>query len=191
MPPGPIKRFDPGVLVRNPLGDSGSSVGVAGREVGVGIELPVVVVLKLAPERRDAGRRIPVFFVLGLRANEPLPKVGEDVVIPRLEDPEWHAVGLVGLETRRLSLWRSLFTGDGESSMTNTQPDVSPLLFPFGSSSLLRRESTLRRMLSRLVFAVVANETDEEEELPKALTGDTAGLARPVILPILSRGTRV
>jgi len=191
-----MERFDPGVLVRNPLGDSGSNVGVAGREVGVGIELPVVVVLKLAPERRDAGRRIPVlgipvFFVLGLRANEPLPKVGEDVVIPRLEDPEWHAVGLVGLETRRLSLWRSLFTGDGESSMTNTQPDVSPLLFPFGSSSLLRRESTLRRMLSRLVFAVVANETDEEEELPKALTGDTAGLARPVILPILSRGTRV
>lgn len=47
-------------------------------------------------------------------------------------------------------------------------------------------------MLSRLVFAVVANEADEEEEeLPKVLTGDTAELARPVILPILNRGTRV
>lgn len=116
-------------------------------------------------------------------------------VIPTLEDPERYAFGLLGLETRRLSLGRSTsrtFTGDGESSMTNTQPDVSPRWFPFGSGSLLCRESTLRRMLSRLVFAVVANEADEEEEeLPKALTGDTDGLARPVILPILNRGTRV
>lgn len=32
--------------------------------MGVGIELLVVVVLRLVPERRDAGRRIPVFFVL-------------------------------------------------------------------------------------------------------------------------------
>jgi len=59
-----MERFVPGVLVRRLLVDSGSNVGVAGREVGVGIELPVVVVLRLAPERRDVGRRIPVFFVL-------------------------------------------------------------------------------------------------------------------------------
>jgi len=117
--------------------------------------------------------------------------VGE--VIPTLEDPERYAFGLLGLEARRLSLWRSAsrtFTGGGVSSITSTQPDVSPRWFPFGS--LLCRESILRRMLSRLVFAVVGNEADEEEEeLPKALGGDTAGLARPVILPILNRGTRV
>jgi hypothetical protein len=47
-------------------------------------------------------------------------------------------------------------------------------------------------MLSRLVLAVVASEPDdEEEELPSALTGDTVAFARPVILPILSLGTRV
>lgn len=173
-------------------------MGVVGREVGVGNELPVVAVLKLAPERRDAGRRIPVFIVLCVRVDEPLPNVGEGAVVPGLEGPERYALGAVGLESRRLSFWRSLsltFTGEGESSITSTQPDVSPFslaLSLFGSFSLLRRESTLRRMLSRLVFAVVASEPeDEDDELPSALTGDTAGFARPVMLPIRSRGTRV
>lgn len=79
--------------------------------------------------------------------------------------------------------------------MISTHPDESPLSLapPFLKSfSLLRRESTLRRILSRLVLAVDANEADDdEEELPNALTGDTAALARPVILAILSLGTRV
>jgi hypothetical protein len=104
----------------------------------------------------------------------------------------------VGLDSRRVSRCRSLslvFTGDGESSMIKTQPEVSPksLALSFiASLSLLRRESTLRRMLSRLVFAVVANEPDDDDdELPRALTGDTAALGRPVMLPILSLGTRV
>lgn len=42
--------------------------------MGVGKELPVVAVLKLAPERRDAGRRTPM--------PEDLLKVGEGAVIP-------------------------------------------------------------------------------------------------------------
>lgn len=35
----------------------GKEVGVAGRDDGVGMELTVAVVLILAPERRDCGRR--------------------------------------------------------------------------------------------------------------------------------------
>lgn len=198
-PPGPVDRFSPipeVLLYRLDVG-SGKNVGVAGREVGVGSELPVVAVLRLAPERRDAGRRIPVFIVPCARDGD-LPNVGEGAVIAGFDGPERYALGAVGLESRRLSFCRSfslLFWGDGESSMIKTHPDESPLslaLSFFDSLSLLRRESTLRRMLSRLVFAVVANEADDdEEELPITLTGDTVAFARPVMLAILSLGTRV
>lgn len=64
-------RFDEGI---------GIDVGVLGREVGVGKELPVVVVLKPPAERRDEGRRMPV--------PEDLLKVGEGGMFPRLSCPE-------------------------------------------------------------------------------------------------------
>ena len=54
---GPIERFMP--LIPRPLppykpgAGIGKNVGVDGRDVGVGMELVVAVVLRLAPERRD------------------------------------------------------------------------------------------------------------------------------------------
>lgn len=52
----------------------GKEVGVAGRDGGVGMELTVVVVLILAPERRDCGRRTV------LCASGGFEKVGEDAL---------------------------------------------------------------------------------------------------------------
>jgi len=81
---GPVvERFDATAeeLVGKPDTGTGINVGVLGREVGVGKKLLVVVVLKLAPERRDAGRRIP--------APEDLLKVGEGAVVPGLDCPVW------------------------------------------------------------------------------------------------------
>jgi hypothetical protein len=74
----------------------------------------------------------------------------------------------------------------------STHPDESPLsLAPL--LSLFLRESTLLRMLSRLVLAVDAREPpeDDDEELPNTLIGEVAALALPVMLPILILGTRV
>lgn len=84
-PPGPVGRFSPipEELVYRPDVGSGRKVGVAGREVGVGSELPVVAVLRLAPERREAGRRMPVLAVL-----VDLSNVGEGAVIPGFDCPE-------------------------------------------------------------------------------------------------------
>lgn len=76
---------------------------MAGRETGVGSELPVVVVLKLAPDIRDTGRRMPPFIVLCAR-DEDLPNVGEGAVIPGCGSPGRKALGPGGLESRRLSL---------------------------------------------------------------------------------------
>ena len=56
-PAAPVKCFMP--LIPRPLPpyklglDTGKNVGVDGRDVGVGMELVVAVVLRLAPERRD------------------------------------------------------------------------------------------------------------------------------------------
>jgi hypothetical protein len=77
-----VERFDatPEELVGRFDEGNGRNVGVLGREVGVGKKLPVVVVLKPAPERRDAGRRMPV--------PEDLLKVGEGAMIPELGCPE-------------------------------------------------------------------------------------------------------
>lgn len=55
--PGPTERFSD----VNPAAGTGNNVGVAGREVGVGIELLVVV---LPAESLDCGRRMPVCIVL-------------------------------------------------------------------------------------------------------------------------------
>jgi len=62
---GPVERFivgnaDPYI----PADGTGKKVGVAGRDVGVGMELVVDTVLVLSrpsPESRDWGRRMPDF----------------------------------------------------------------------------------------------------------------------------------
>jgi len=125
--PGPVERFIPLIpaveeCAYNPDVGRGKKVGVAGRDDGVGIELVVAVVLRLAAESRDCGRRIPLFIVL-LKREAPLSfcNVGE---VADVEAPRRNAVGAEGLETRLRSLSVSL-TGDGESSIINTQPDVS------------------------------------------------------------------
>jgi hypothetical protein len=140
--PGPVERFRPVIpaveeYAYSPADGTGMNVGVAGREVGVGIELVVAVVLRLAPERRDCGRRIPVFVLL----NKELPLslwTGGDAA--DVEAPRRYAVGAEGLEVRLRSLSAS-FAGDGESSMISTQPDVSAtgVLAAFVSMSALLR----------------------------------------------------
>lgn len=49
-----------------PVVGTGKNVGEVGRDVGVAIELDVAVVLRLAADSREAGRRMPVPAVLGL-----------------------------------------------------------------------------------------------------------------------------
>ena len=43
---------------------NGRNVGVAGREVGVGSMLDVVEVLKVDPDSREEGRRVPAVVIL-------------------------------------------------------------------------------------------------------------------------------
>jgi hypothetical protein len=140
-PPWPVDRFRPVIpaveeYAYSPADGTGRNVGVAGREVGVGIELVVAVVLRLAPERRDCGRRIPVFVLLNKELPLSLCNVGDTADV---EAPRRKAVGADGLEVRLRSLSES-FTGDGESSMIRTHPDVSAagVLAAFVSMSALR-----------------------------------------------------
>jgi hypothetical protein len=51
---------------------TGRNVGVAGRDDGVGIELPEAAVLTLAPDSRDCGRFVVEKFIV-LRASEATP----------------------------------------------------------------------------------------------------------------------
>lgn len=167
-----------------PAVGTGKNVGVAGRDEGVGMELVVVAVLKLAVESRDCGRRIPVLCVRGLVLLTP--SVGDTVEV----DAIWrNAVGAEGLETLRRSRSLSL-AGDGESSMISTHPDVSEDAF-VSISSALRLWGTPRSP------APVVRKTDllefAEEEASVA-TGDMTGVfpfGRPDRLPIRNRGTRV
>lgn len=138
--PGPVERFRPVIpavveYAYSPADGTGRNVGVAGREVGVGTELVVAVVLRLAPERRDCGRRIPVFVLLNKEPPLSLWTAGDAADV---EAPRRNAVGAEGLETRLRSLSVS-FAGDGESSMMSTQPDVSAtgVLAAFVSMSAL------------------------------------------------------
>lgn len=169
-----------------PVGN-GKKVGVAGREVGVGIE---VVVAVLPPDNRDCGRLIlvlPVLIVLwkrGLAFDDP--KVGEEEV-----DAAGRNV-LFGLEPLRRS-----FGGEGESSIMSTQPEVSPaepfLLFS-DSVSVLRLESELRlfdRGFSQLVRLSTLREPDGGVGLPRLDAARAFAFCRPDMLPIRNLGTRV
>lgn len=138
---GPVERFNPLIPVElwaySPPVGTGRKVGVAGREDGVGIELVVAIVLRLAPESRDCGRRIPVFIVL-LNKEPPLSFeiVGDTAEV---EAPGRKAACAEGLDTRLRSLSTSL-TGEGESSIMSTHPEVSAagVLFTLVSISALR-----------------------------------------------------
>jgi hypothetical protein len=113
------------------------------------MELDVVVVLRLAADRRDCGRRIPVFTVLWARKLALLPPSVGDV---EAEAIGRKAVGAIGLDVFRLSI-SSSFSGD-ESSMMSTQPDVSMGCDFFFSVSVSRlcldRRSLLGRSLATL-----------------------------------------
>jgi hypothetical protein len=169
------------------LEGTGRYVGVEGLEVGVGIEL-VVVVLTLLADSRDCGRRIPVVIGFWLSLLDPKAGAGIDVV----ETPERKAVGAVGLESLRLSL-SFAFGGDGESSMIKTHPEDSPpaLLFLLGPASLLRLESLLR--LLEYIELLVDDDDDDEAAivLVIAMGAGELALGRLVTLPMRNRGTRV
>lgn len=122
----------------------GRKVGVVGRDIGVGIELEVLVValvlMLLLPsvevDKRDCGLLLfkgaaVCDNALGARLGI-LEGDGEGCIVSGRK-----AEGALGLEVRRLSLSLS-FTGDGVSSMISTQPDVSPagvLRFSFSRST--------------------------------------------------------
>lgn len=138
---GPVGRFRPLTPAVEEwaykLADGiGKKVGETGREDGVGIELVVAVVLALIAESRDCGRRMATFMVL-LNREEPLSfcSIGgaADVEAARRK-----AVGAEGLEARLRSFSAS-FTGDGESSIMSTQPDVSAPGVFFGLTSISAR----------------------------------------------------
>lgn len=93
-------------------------MGVAGREEGVGIELTVAVVLRLAPDRREAGL-LRLFIVL-CASGLGFENVGEEA---DGATPLRNALGAEGLDTRLRSFSESL-AGEGVSSMISTHPDV-------------------------------------------------------------------
>jgi len=139
--PGPTGRFRPLIpaveeWAYKPDDGTGKKVGVAGREDGVGIELVVAVVLPLVVESRDCGLRIAAFMVL-LNREAPLSfcTVGDAADV---EAARRNAVGAEGLEARLRSFSVSL-TGDGESSIMSTQPDVSAPGVFFGLTSMSAR----------------------------------------------------
>ena len=181
---GPVERFIVGSPEPYKPGvGTGRKVGVAGREVGVGIELVVDTVLVLSrpsPDNRDCGRRIPDF--------------------PRFRSVNWVLADLViverekgdeeGLDSRRrsFSLVGVTFI---ESSMISTQPEVSALgsfagfkgVFFFSASrSALFLFNVFFQEFSEVVAAVLM-------EFTTAFAVDSAFF--PEILPMRILGTRV
>lgn len=179
-----MERFSPvmpaveGCVYKLPEG-TGRYVGVAGREIGVGIE-PVVVVLRLPADRRDCGRRVLAF--IAKEFDLPSAKVGEGLDVGTLGR---NAVGAEGLESRRVSLSFS-FGGEGESSMIRTHPEESPpelFLFLSESMSLFRLAENAELLL----------EDEDDAAIPLAALNDAGELrfGRLARLPIRNRGTRV
>jgi hypothetical protein len=67
---GPIERLPPIFELYRLVEATGRKVGVEGREMEVGIELTVDVLVLPSDERRDCGRRIPEDVALWLSALE-------------------------------------------------------------------------------------------------------------------------
>lgn len=166
-------------------------MGVVGREDGVGIELTVAVVLMLAPDRRDCGRRV-VLWTSGLG----FAKVGEEA-LGRLVR---YALGPEGLDTLRRS-FSGFLIGEGVSSMINTHPDafgsgVLASSFWASISALYRFGVGLLGLISRAVGrkTAVLGPEDAGAVGEADITVDRAKAfvpCRPALLPIRRRGTRV
>lgn len=110
------------------------------------------------------------------------------------------AVGAEGLETRLRSFSVSL-TGDGESSMIRTHPEVSAagVRFALVSISALRLTGTglfqssplVRRDVDRFVVIGVVATGDSGLAVLGLMVDASKPFGRPVTLPIRNRGTRV
>lgn len=163
-------------------------MGVEGRDVGVGIELVLVAVLRLAPDKRDCGLLIPVFMVLTVSGLPRFMRVGEGLLLElasgRYARPE-------GLDVRLLSRLLS-FGGEGESSMMSTHP-VESLFFPFSLPlSFERRESILRCTVDvETPFSSMLLDLDDLPEERPSSDGTANTLLRPITLGLRRRGTRV
>ncbi len=180
-------------------------MGVVGRDMGVGIELLVLVVaivlMLLLPsvdtESLDSGLRLVGTPLCERALGARLPLDGEGEAAAG-DATRRNAEGAVGLEVRRRSLSLS-FTGDGESSMMSTHPDESLAgvrLFSLSESMLCRRSRVLPLFLS----GDCLGRREEEgpgvrgEEMPE---GPALGVDREFPLTLLvtlgmrSRGTRV
>lgn len=180
-------------------------MGVDGRDMGVGIELLVLVVaivlILLLPsvdtESLDNGLRLLGTPLCERALGARLPFDGEGEAVEGFVTPR-NAEGAVGLEVRRRSFSLS-FTGDGESSMMSTQPDVSLAgvrLFSMSESMLCRRGRALPLFLSGDCLGRREEEGPDVtgEEMPEgpALGVDTEfELTLLVTLGMRSRGTRV
>jgi hypothetical protein len=154
-------------------------------------ELDVVVVL--AADRRDCGRRVPGCIVLCAKI---LLLLAACLGFGNAEDVEAagrNVLRVVGLEGRRRSLPASC-SGE-ESSIISTQPDESNAGDFLRSGSIsklcLDRDDPLDRP-SRLDFGSAL--LDDEEMLEGLAITDCANplaFGRPVRLPIRRRGTLV
>lgn len=193
----------------------GRNVGVDGLEMGVGIELVVLVVaivlMLLLPSVDTESLESGLLFACAvcestLGARLPFDGEGEAVAGDAAAIALNAEGAAVGLEIRRRSFSLSLsFAGDGESSIISTHPDVSLAgvrLFSLSESILCRR--ALKLLLLPLLLsgdeAFVGRRDDsddpevEGDEMPEgpALGVDSAfPLTRFVTLVIRSRGTRV
>lgn len=74
---GPTERFPPVVESRRCVEAIGRKVGVEGREIEVGIELTVEVLVLPSDERRDCGRRVLALWLSALELRVLVTDVGE------------------------------------------------------------------------------------------------------------------
>jgi hypothetical protein len=159
---GADDRFWTGVLWYRPAVGMGRKVGVVGREMGVAIELAVLVVafvliLLLPSEVRDCGLRMPVGMLLWSSELGGRFSTGDcDVVDAEVCVKGRKADGAVPPDLRLMSLLGRIGDGDGESSKTRTQPG----LFPTGVDIL-----SSRSILGRLDLMVFSGECDRSEDL--------------------------
>lgn len=182
-------------------------MGVDGREMGVGIELVVLVVatvlILLLPsvdtDNLDIGRRLVGAPGCDMALGARLPLEGDgDADVEAADIRPRYAEGAIGLDVRRRSFSLSL-TGDGESSMISTHPDESlagVLLFSLSESILCLRGLNVL-VLSGDLFG--RNDEDDVlevigEDIPEGPAFGVCGafpLIRLVTLAMRNRGTRV
>lgn len=169
-------------------------MGVVGRETGVGIELTVldvalVLTLLLPSEVREWGLRTPVGIwpcdeALGGRVSG-----GGLAVVVDVRARGRKLDGAIGPPERRRTCFSLSLSGDGESSMMRTQPEVLPTGVLFLSISRL---CAFDFSAGGLSGDSDRSELDLEDEAIEE--GPAFGEGKPVprlTLPIRMRGTRV